>query len=349
MRQAVDDPARLDRADPQGTHRVLADFPAQCRRARTLRAAPAPPRTRPRLVVVAGMGGSAAGGDLLAACDADVPILVHRDYGLPRAAGPETLVIASSYSGDTEEALSAVETALARRLPVVTVSSGGALAALGAARGLPGVTLPPGLMPRMALGYLVLPLVGVLRACGVEVATAADEEEAVAALETLAAATAPARPAADNPAKRVALEIGARLPVVYGAGPLARVAYRWKTDLEEFAKTIAIAGALPEMNHNEIEAWRPPGGGGLHLVLLRDAAEPAEIARRYAVLRELVTSAAGGLSEVWTPGTSRLARLLALTYLGQWVAYYLAILRSVDPWTVPLLDEMKRRLRSSSP
>jgi glucose/mannose-6-phosphate isomerase len=204
-------------------------------------------------------------------------------------------------------------------------------------------------MPRMALGYLVLPLVGVLRSCGVEVATAADEEEAVAALETLAAATAPARPAADNPAKRVALEIGARLPVVYGAGPLARVAYRWKTDLEEFAKTIAIAGALPEMNHNEIEAWRPPGGGGLHLVLLRDAAEPAEIARRYAVLRELVTGAAGGLSEVWTPGTSRLARLLALTYLGQWVAYYLAILRSVDPWTVPLLDEMKRRLRSSSP
>ena len=348
----LDDLATLDRIDQHGTRRILAEFPTQCRRARTLAATPPPSGARPRLVVVAGMGGSAASGDVLAACGVDrvdVPILVHRDYGLPAAVGRDALVIASSYSGETEEALSAAQTAIARGVPLVAITAGGALAALAVARGLTRVMLPTGLMPRMALGYLLLPALAVLRGCGVEVATAADEDEAVETLEALAGALSFERPAADNHAKQIALEIGARVPVVYAAGPLAGVAYRWKTDLEEFAKTFALAGALPEMNHNEIEAWRTPDAKGLHLVLLRDPAEPPEIARRYAVMRELVEPAAGGLSETWAHGRGRLARLLSLTYLGQWVAYYLAARRGSDPWAVPLLDEMKRRLRGGSP
>ncbi|MGH7356157.1 MAG: bifunctional phosphoglucose/phosphomannose isomerase [Candidatus Rokuibacteriota bacterium] len=348
----LDDLATLDRLDRQGTRRVLAEFPAQCRRARALPVAPPPSGRRPRLVVLAGMGGSAASGDVLAACGldrVDVPIVVHRDYGLPAAVGRDALVIASSYSGETEEVLSATETAIARGVPVVAITSGGALAGLAAAHDLARVVLPAGLMPRMALGYLLLPAVAALRACDVEVASAADEDEAIEALQALGDSLSAERPAADNQAKRIALEIGARLPVVYGAGGVAAVAYRWKTDLEEFAKTFALAGTVPEINHNEIEAWRIPDGRGLHLVLLRDPAESPEIARRYALMRELVAPAAGGLSEAWARGRSRLTRLLSLTYLGQWVAYYLAVLRGVDPWTVPLLDEMKRRLRDGSP
>ena len=348
----LDDLPALDRLDPQGTRRVLAAFPTQCRRARALTVEAPRAGPRPRLVVVAGMGGSAASGDVVAACGAghvDVPILVHRDYGLPAAVGRDALVIASSYSGETEEVLSAAETAVARQVSVVAITSGGRLAALAAAHDLTRVILPAGLMPRMALGYLLLPALAALRAHGVDVATAADEVEAVETLEALGDGLSAERPARDNPAKRIALEIGARLPVVYGAGLLAGVAYRWKTDLEEFAKTFALAGAVPEINHNEIEAWHTPDARGLHLLLLRDPAESPEIARRYAVLRELVGPAAGGLSEAWARGRGPLARVLSLTYLGQWVAYYLAALRGADPWGVPLLDEMKRRLRGASP
>ncbi|HEV8472939.1 MAG TPA: bifunctional phosphoglucose/phosphomannose isomerase [Methylomirabilota bacterium] len=344
----LDDPTALARLDPHDARGVLADFPAQCRRARTLEASPPAVFGRPRVVVVAGMGGSAVSGDLLGACAGDgleVPILVHRGYGLPACAGPDALVIASSYSGETAEVLSAFDLAVARRAPIVALTAGGALAQRAAAAGRPRIALPGGLMPRMALGYLFLPAVRLLDGCGVSLATDGEVDEALEAVDALAAELVPERPSADNEAKRLALSIGDRLPAIYGGPATGAVAYRWKTDVEENAKTFALAGALPEMQHNEIEAWRTPGAKDMQLVLLRDADEPAEIARRFRVLGDLITPSAGGVSEAWGRGRGRLARLLTLTYLGQWTSYYLAILRDCDPWSVPLLDEVKRRMR----
>lgn len=348
----VDDPQTFARLDPHNARAVLADFPAQCRRACNLSSEPPLRAARPRVVVVAGMGGSAASGDLLATYAAetvDVPILVHRGYGLPALAGPHALVIASSYSGETAEVLSAFDVAIARNVPVGAVTAGGTLAARAAATGRPRVTLPPGLMPRMALGYLFFPVLPLLAACDVHVAPPGEVEDAVVALEMLAAELVPERPAADNEAKRLALAIADRLPAIYGGPETGTIAYRWKTDVEENAKTFALAGALPEMNHNEIEAWRSSGAKDMHVLLLRDEGEPAEIARRFGVVRDLIGPAAGGVSEVWGRGRGRLARLVTLTYLGQWTSYYLAILRERDPWSVPLLDEVKRRMRPPAP
>ena len=345
----LDDPTALARLDPHDARRVLAEFPAQCRRACTLQSDPPLRAARPRVVVVAGMGGSAAGGDLLAVYVAetvDVPIIVHRGYGLPALAGPHAVVIASSYSGDTAEVLSAFDVAVARNVPVVAVTAGGALAERATAARRPRVALPAGLMPRMALGYLFFPALPLLAGCGVEVAPAEEIDEALAALDALARDLVPERPAADNDAKRLALSIGDRLPAIYGGPATGLIAYRWKTDIEENAKTFALAGALPEMNHNEIEAWRSTGAKDMHVVLLRDRGEAPEIARRFRVLHDVVGPSAGGVSEAWGRGQGRLARLLTLTYLGQWTSYYLAILRERDPWSVPLLDEMKRRMRT---
>jgi glucose/mannose-6-phosphate isomerase len=303
---------------------------------------------RPRLIVVAGMGGSAAGGDLLAACAAeqlDVPVIVHRGYGLPAFADARTLVLACSYSGETAETVSAAEQAIARDVPLVAITTGGRLGRLAEQHGLSRVTVPTGLMPRMALGYLFFPALAVLHRVGVSVVRDEDIAEALDVLDAQAVTLAPDRPVDANEAKQLACAIDRRLPAIYGGPDTARVAYRWKTDLQENAKAVALAGALPEMNHNEIEAWRQPGAAALHLVLLRDAGEPAEIVRRFTVVRQLVDGVAGGVSEAWSRGRGRLARLLSLVYLGQWTSYYLALLREVDPWTVPLLDELKRRLQ----
>jgi glucose/mannose-6-phosphate isomerase len=343
----LDDVRAIERVDQHQSRHVLAEFPAQCRRARELRATPPIAVGRPRVLVMVGMGGSAAGADLLASCAAetiDVPVLVHRGYGLPAAAGREALVIASSYSGETAEVLSAVEVALARRVPVVAITSGGALGALARARGLPLVALPDGLMPRMALGYLVFPALGALAACGVPVAAEEDVDEALHVVTGQAADLVPEIITDKNEAKRLALAIGRRLPAVYGGSLTATVAYRWKTDLEENAKVLAVAGAVPEMNHNEIEVWRGPGARELHAVLLREDGEPPEIARRFALMGELLGPTAGGVSEAWARGRGRLARLLSLVYLGQWVSYYAAMLRETDPWPVPMLTEVKQRL-----
>jgi glucose/mannose-6-phosphate isomerase len=343
----LDDIEALRRIDRHDTGRVLGEFPQQCRSAVRLSASPPITIGRPRVIVMVGMGGSAAGADLLATCAAetlDVPVLVHRGYGLPMAAGRDALVIASSYSGETVEVMSAVEVALGRGVPVVAITSGGALGALAAGRGLSRVTLPEGLMPRLALGYLVFPALGALAACGAPVASAEDVEEA---LEVITAAADDLRPEVvtdKNEAKRLALAIGGRLPVIYGGPLTGTIAYRWKTDMAENAKRLALAGALPEMNHNEIEVWRGAAARELHAVLLREDGEPAEIARRFRLVRELLGPAAGGLSEAWTRGRSRLARLVSLVYLGQWVSYYAAMLTETDPWPVPMLTEVKRRL-----
>jgi glucose/mannose-6-phosphate isomerase len=342
----VDALARIDRHD---TRRVLSEFPWQCRHAVQLTASPPVKVGRPRLIVMVGMGGSAAGADLLASCAAetlDIPVLVQRGYGLPAAAGREAVVIASSYSGETAEVVSAVEVALARGVPVVAITSGGALGALAADHGLPRVTLPEGLMPRMALGYLVFPALGALAACEAVVASEVDVEEA---LQVVTAAAADLRPEVvtdKNEAKRLALAIGQRLPVIYGGPLTGTAAYRWKTDIEENAKRLALAGTLPEMNHNEIEVWGGPAARNLHAVLLRDDGELPEIARRFALMRELLGPAAGGVSEAWARGRGRIARLLSLVYLGQWVSYYAAMLSETDPWPVPVLTEVKRRLEA---
>jgi glucose/mannose-6-phosphate isomerase len=135
--------------------------------------------------------------------------------------------------------------------------------------------------------------------------------------------------------------------VIYGGPATGSVAYRWKTDCEENAKAFAAAGTLPEMNHNELEAWGGPPARQLYLVLLRDPAESPEIARRFTLLRELIADAPGGTSEVWARGTGTVARLLSLIALGQWTSYYLAMLRGVDPWPMPRLDALKMRLARS--
>ncbi len=347
----LDDPAARSRVDVHGTAAVLAAFPAQCREAARLGPRPETVLAAPRTVVVAGMGGSASSGDLLAACAADrldVPIVVHRGYGLPALAGERDLIVASSYSGETAEVLSAAEAALMRGATLVVVTAGGRLGALATARGVPRVALPGGLMPRMALGYLFFPLLAVLRAADRAVVKGNEVDEALAVLESLAGELGPERPAAENEAKRLALAIGDRLPVVYGGPTTGLVAYRWKTDVEENAKTFAAAGALPEMNHNEIEAWAGPPARARHLVLLRDRDEHDEITRRFALLHELIGSAAGGTSEVWPRGGGLLARLLSLVYLGQWTSYYLALLRGVDPWTIPTLETLKARMRAAA-
>jgi glucose/mannose-6-phosphate isomerase len=344
----LDDVAAITARDPHGTAAVLAEFPAQCRTAVTIDVEHVPAVKRPRVVVIAAMGGSAAAGDLVAACAAErveVPIVVHRAYGLPAVAWEDALVLAVSYSGDTEEVLSAVQEARARHLPLVAITAGGALGRLAADPTVGTAIVPGALQPRLALAYLFFPLARTLRQLEVEVTRSEDIEEALQVIDALARELTPDRPAASNEAKRIARAIGDRWPAVYGGPVTGSVAYRWKTDIEENAKRFALAGTLPEMNHNTVEAWRAPAGRDLHPIFLRDSAEEAAIGRRFGLLAELAGGASGGVTECWPRGRGVLARLLSLTYIGQWTSYYLAVLRGVDPWTVPQLEDLKRRLR----
>ena len=223
----------------------------------------------PTGVVVAGMGGSAIGGDLVLAAQLALPVpaAVVRGYELPAWVGPSTLVVAVSYSGNTEETLACVEAALARGCTPLCVASGGRLAALAAERGLPLVTVPPGLQPRAAVGYLAMPLLAALERLELVPSAEKDVEEAAAVVREMTALLAPTEDEGCNLAKDLARRLHGHVPLVYGAGLSAPAARRWKTQLNENAKAMAFWAELPELDHNEIEAWgglavrtRPAGG-----------------------------------------------------------------------------------------
>jgi glucose/mannose-6-phosphate isomerase len=347
---SLDDPEHLRRIDPEGMLGRVAELPAQLARARRVVQAVDPD---PRLgdvdtVVVLAMGGSAIGAELVAGAAGErlrVPLVVHRDYGLPAWVGERTLVIAASHSGETAETLSGFTAARSRGGPLVVVATGGRLAAAAEQGGLPLYRYEPGGQPRAAIGYGVGILHELLARAGL--VEGPDElAPAASALEGVLERLGPSVPTDANPAKQLAWSLFGRIPVVYGHGPMAAVAHRWKTQLNENAKAWAAWEPMPEANHNAIEGSLNPRelGDGLAVVQLRHADEPAEIAERYRVVEELLAERATTRHEVWAEGSSPLARVLSTVAWGDLLSVYLAILYQTDPTPVTLLAMLKERL-----
>lgn len=302
----------------------------------------------PDSVVLLGMGGSAIGGDLVAdyvAHECPAPFIVNRGYDLPAWVGPRTLVIASSYSGNTEETLSGAAQALARGAPVVGVSSGGELTARLRAAGRPVVPIHYRSQPRAALGHSLIPVLGILHAAGLIDDPAPAIGAAAAALAAEAARNEPNVPTAANPAKSLALDLVGRIPVVYGAEFLSAVARRWKTQINENAKSWGIYEEFPELNHNAVLGYQFPGDlKCLYVVQLDSPLLSKRVRARYAVTRELLTREGVSFTTLTTEGDGRLAQMLGAIVLGDFVSYYLAMLYEVDPTPVTAIDFLKAQL-----
>jgi glucose/mannose-6-phosphate isomerase len=343
----LDDPTAYATGDPRRFGELIRGFAGQVADASRLADGVRLDGGPPRAVAVLGMGGSAVAGDLVAALahgTAPFPIAVIRGYTVPAWVDADTLVVGSSYSGQTEETLAAFEAARARGARALVVTSGGELGTRAERQGLPRVQVPAGSPPRAALAFLLMPLLVLLDRLGAGMGGAAERDEGVRLLTALGAELAPEVPTAENPAKTLAAALAGRVPAIYGSELGAPVAYRWRTQLEENAKVLALSGALPEMNHNALEAWGDdPLRAPWAAVILRDTAEHPRVARRATLTREILAGRAP-VHEVWARGESPLARLLSLVLHGDWVSYYVAILRGVDPWAVDGLEAFKRRM-----
>jgi glucose/mannose-6-phosphate isomerase len=313
-----------------------------------IRATDLPDPERVRNIVMLGMGGSGIAGDVFASVTngmVPVPVTVLKQYRTPRFVGPGTLAFALSYSGDTEETLSMAQGALDAGATLVTVSQGGALARLPGAL---HVGCPAGYMPRAAIGALIAPLfVSVFRMGLVPEAHAL----LVKAQEQLAHRRERCRPevtGAANPARELARRIGRTIPLVYGGGALGAVAaMRWKCDVNENAKAPAFWAAYPEIDHNEICGWGQHGDVTrqlITLVELRHGFEHERLAPRFAVTRSLIEECVAQVLEVQAEGEGRLAQLLDLMYLGDWVSCYLALDNDVDPGPIDAITALKQAL-----
>ncbi len=305
---------------------------------------------KPKNIVIAGMGGSAIGGDLLhdwLLNRISIPLEVCRDYALPAYANEETLAFIISYSGETEEALCALLNAVKRKCMIVAVASGGTLISFAQRLHLPYLTVRSGLQPRVAVPYLFFPIVIIMEKMGLVKDIEGELEETIHVLETLAKENAPKMPQKSNFAKKLAWELRSTIPVVYGFRQYHAVAVRFKSELNENSKIPAKHESFPELNHNDVVGWEASEEltKRFTVVLIRVKDEPPEIRNRIEATKKLVLPKVRKTLEVHAVGESVLAKMFSVLFLGDLASIYLAILLGVDPAPVDIITAMKKEMQ----
>ena len=300
-----------------------------------------------RNVTVLGMGGSAIGAEFAGALLLDelkVPLAVHRDYGLPAYVGRDSLVIASSYSGNTEETISGFAEAKKRGAKLLVVTTGGRLGADAKTMGLPLITFDYKAQPRAALGYSLAMVLGILGKLGFARDLSSDVDRALTDLAKLEERVHEG--ARTNDAKKLALELYGKIPVAFGAGVMGVMARRVKDQWNENAKNWGAFDVMSELNHNAVVGFpHPPiARDALVVLLLRSQRDNARHQVRFDVTRELLDRAQIPNRTLEFPGSSMLSEVLQMVLFTDYVSFYVALLNGADPSPVKSIDYLKDRL-----
>jgi glucose/mannose-6-phosphate isomerase len=350
----LDDISKFDAIDTGGMLAEIDDLPDQLAHAWRLgEKLPLGDVSGVKTVVMAGMGGSAIGADLVAAYSApmaSVPILVWRDYDLPAfVIDPSTLVIASSHSGNTEETLSAYHMAVEVGASVIAVSTGGELGRMAERDGVPLWRFEHHGQPRAAVGYSFGLLVAMMTRLGLIPDPEPELEEALSVMRSQQEYIRATSPVAGNAAKRMAGQFMGRWPVIIGAGLTAPVARRWRTQIAELAKALAQFEFLPEADHNMVAGVMEPESlfGSTMAVFLMASSEDERNQARTQVTREVLMVEGFNTDIIRGEGESRMAQQWSLLHFGDYTAYYLAMAYGIDPTPVDAIEDLKKRLTAA--
>lgn len=350
---SLDSTEQIKALDQGRMYQAIADFPDQIREAVKVAGAVSVVPSQfenIRNIVLCGMGGSAIGGDLARSLLQDslpCPMYICRNYRLPAFVDSQSLVIASSYSGTTEETLAAVDEALKRNCRMLALSTGGRLGQLCRERSIPIAVLPTGLQPRAALGYSFVPLMLFLHALNLSPYAPEHFSALARFLEKRMLNLIVESPSDDNPAKQMAMQLYGRIPIIY-SGPefTDAVATRIKGQICENAKMLAFANQFPEFNHNELVGWKiiNPFRDYLRVIMIRDSEDNPRITARMDIVRELIEKEKIGIIDIQSDGANRLERMMSLVQFGDFTSFYLAVLNKVDPTPVAVIDLLKEKL-----
>lgn len=341
--------AEINAIDSQNMFEVLENFPSQIKQAYEIGCNIEVPDYLKNIsnIVITGLGGSAIGGDLLRSYlqyEMKIPIQVNRNYFLPSYAGNDTLVICSSYSGETEETLSAYEDALKRGCMIACISSGGKLSVLAGSKGKLVVTVPRGYQPRCALAFSFFPMLMLLVKAGL----INNKDEDVDSLIELMKLKSSSYSVFDkNTAIDLAGHISGKIPIIYSSNDnLDIVNLRWRGQISENAKSLAFGNYFPELNHNEIVGWQENSEilSKFAVLFLKDKEDNPRILKRLEITKEIIKPYRGIDIVIESEGNSKLERIFDLVYLGDWVSYYLAILNKVDPSPIEKINILKNKL-----
>jgi len=351
----LDDLERFAALDPQGMLQHIDGLPGQLAAAwRMGQALSLSAGDPPRQVVLAGMGGSAIGADLAAAYAAPlapIPIIVWRDYGLPAwARGPETLVVVSSHSGNTEETLAAYDAARSAQARLLAITTGGELARRASVDRVDLWRFEHRAQPRAAVGFSFALSLAALHRLGALPHPGGELAETVAAMRAQQSNLQAHVPAATNPAKRMAGQFVDRWPLVLGSGVLAPVARRWRTQLAELAKSVAQFEVLPEADHNMLAGVVHPEGLIIQVMVLvlRSRLDHPRNVLRLEATRQILMVEGFNTDILDGTGSSAMAHQWTALHFGDYVAYYLAMAYGVDPTPIPSIESLKRRLADSA-
>jgi glucose/mannose-6-phosphate isomerase len=347
----LDDPMIYRQTDSLGMLTHLHNFPEQCQQAWEKIMNFDLPREYKGIerVIILGMGGSAIGGDVvrrLALAESKAPVWVHRDYGLPPFLDESALVIASSYSGNTEETLSAFTQSLKAKAKKLVLTSGGKLKQLAEREGIPVFVIDYRAPPRAAFPHSFIPLVGVFQKLGLLKDKSAELKEGLQILNKLAKDLIETAPLLSNPAKQLAAKLRGHVVVIYGAELLSEVARRWKTQLNENSKTMAFFELFPELNHNAVSGYDfpPELKDKLFVALLHSALLNSRNQLRYEATAQLLAKAKIRHEVVEATGASAIAQVISLILFGDYTSFYLAVLNGVDPTPIDSIDFIKKYL-----
>ena len=303
-------------------------------------------------IIVCGLGGSAIGGDLLRSVlwyEIKIPILVNRNYSLPSSADSNTLAIFSSYSGNTEETLTAYEEAKIRGCRIICISSGGKLSLLAENDNNYLIKIPKGYQPRCAIAYSFFPLLILLSKLGL----IGDKTDIIRKIINRVRNRSEIYTSQDeniNSPLKMAGHILGKIPIIYSScDVLDIVNLRWKDQFNENAKMLAFGNVFPELNHNEIVGWQenPETLKKLAIISMKDIDDLPPIQKRMKITMEMISPLAGLFIEVDGEGSTKLERIFDLIYLGDWVSYYLAVLNKIDPTPVEKINYLKNKMSES--
>jgi glucose/mannose-6-phosphate isomerase len=302
-------------------------------------------------IVVCGMGGSAISGELALSLiykHIKIPFQVVRHYSLPAYVDSSTLIIAVSYSGNTEETISCVKEGMAKGAEIVAITSGGILGSLCREKMIPFISVRSGLPPRQALPYIFIPLIHILNKEGMIPDLISPLSDEIFVLKNLKTETSPVRKEKYNVAKQIAKKLYQKIPIVLGScGLTSGVALRWKCQFNETSKVTSHFDLFPELNHNETInlSYLQKGKHPFALLVLRDEEDHERIKKRIEITKSLVGQNFHGVTEVASKGKNPLTRLLSLIYLGDIISYYLAILNGYNPMSIEIIEKLKKELR----
>lgn len=291
-------------------------------------------------ILVTGLGGSGIGGTILLELIADscsVPIIINKDYFLPAFVNENTLVIVSSYSGNTEETLSAMQQAIIKKAQIACVTSGGKVLEIAKQHQFDFIEIPGGNPPRSCIGYSLVQLIQVLILKGFAPKTLMfDLEKSIVLLEK-------ENDAIKKEAQIIAQKLTNKLTVIYSLGTCEGVAVRFRQQINENSKQLCWHHTLPEMNHNELVGWTVKNDN-LVVVTFHTSFDFERTKKRYEVCKSIFEKYSHGVIDIVAKGNSKLEQFLYLINIGDWISCYIADIRQIDANEVKVIDHLKGEL-----